>query len=187
MNDRSAESLVYLVSCAVNGAVPDTGRVSAMDLKAVYETAGRHMLRAAAAAALSSAGVRDPDFTEAYAKAVRKTALLNAELSALERALNTAGIAYLPLKGAVLQKDYPLFGLREMSDVDILIDPSRAGDVREIMERLGFTAESFDRDYHDVYHKPPVCSFEIHREQQHGLKVIGALYRLADGRVEFDI
>ncbi len=30
-------------------------------------------------------------------------------------------------------------------------------------------------------------SFEIHREQQHGLKVIGALYRLADGRVEFDI
>ena len=30
-------------------------------------------------------------------------------------------------------------------------------------------------------------SFEIHRKQQHGLKVIGALYRLADGRVEFDI
>ena len=30
-------------------------------------------------------------------------------------------------------------------------------------------------------------SFEIHREQQHGLKVIGALYRLADGRVEFEI
>ena len=29
--------------------------------------------------------------------------------------------------------------------------------------------------------------FEIHREQPHGLKVIGALYRLADGRVEFDI
>ena len=79
MNDRSAESLVYLVSCAVNGAVPDAGRVSAMDLKAVYDTAGRHMLRAAAAAALSSAGVRDPDFTEAYAKAVRKTALLNAD------------------------------------------------------------------------------------------------------------
>lgn len=30
-------------------------------------------------------------------------------------------------------------------------------------------------------------SFEIHREEEHGLKVIGALYRLADGRVEFDI
>lgn len=30
-------------------------------------------------------------------------------------------------------------------------------------------------------------SFEIHREEEHGLKVIGALYRLDDGSVEFDI
>ena len=30
-------------------------------------------------------------------------------------------------------------------------------------------------------------SFEIHREEEHGLKVISALYRLADGRVEFEI
>lgn len=163
MNDLSAESLVYLLSCAVNGAVPDTGRVSAMDLRAVFDLAGRHMLRAAAAAALASAGFRDPDFTEAYARAVRKAALLNTELTSLERALNTAGISYLPLKGTVLQNDYPLFGLREMSDVDILIDPERAGDVREIMERRGFTVESYGRDFHDVYHKPPVCSFEIHR------------------------
>ena len=29
--------------------------------------------------------------------------------------------------------------------------------------------------------------FEIHREEEHGLKVIGAIYRLADGRVEFGI
>ena len=30
-------------------------------------------------------------------------------------------------------------------------------------------------------------SFEIQQEEEHGLKVIGALYRLADGAVEFDI
>lgn len=30
-------------------------------------------------------------------------------------------------------------------------------------------------------------SLEIHREEEHGLRVIGALYRLSDGRVEFDI
>lgn len=30
-------------------------------------------------------------------------------------------------------------------------------------------------------------SFEIHREEEHGLKVIGAIYTLADGRVEFGI
>lgn len=31
------------------------------------------------------------------------------------------------------------------------------------------------------------ASFEIQTEEQHGLRVIGALYRLADGRVEFGI
>ena len=30
-------------------------------------------------------------------------------------------------------------------------------------------------------------SFEIHREEEHGLRVIGALFRLADGKVEFEI
>ncbi|MBQ8966044.1 carbonic anhydrase [Ruminococcus sp.] len=30
-------------------------------------------------------------------------------------------------------------------------------------------------------------SFEIHREEEHGLKVMGALYHLADGSVEFGI
>lgn len=30
-------------------------------------------------------------------------------------------------------------------------------------------------------------SFEIHKEEEHGLKVIGALYRLDSGKVEFEI
>lgn len=30
-------------------------------------------------------------------------------------------------------------------------------------------------------------SLEIHREEEHGLRVIGALYRLGSGKVEFDI
>ena len=155
-------ALVYLVSCAVNGTAPERERVSAMDLDALYALSQRHMLTAACAAALADAGVRPPAFTEAYAKAVRKAALLNAELDSLRRELEAAEIWYLPLKGAVLQWDYPRLGLRQMSDIDVLIDPARATDARAIMERLGFTTESFGRDFHDVYHKPPVCSVEIH-------------------------
>ncbi len=30
-------------------------------------------------------------------------------------------------------------------------------------------------------------SFEIYREEEHGLRIIGALYSLADGKVEFEI
>ena len=155
-------ALTYLVSCALNDTAPDGERVKAMDLGAVYAEAERQMLTALADWSLDRAGVRDDAFTEAYAKAVRKAALLFSELSALERELEDAGIWYLPLKGAVLAQDYPAFGLRQMSDIDVLIDPSRGADVRAIMERLGFTVVSFDRDFHDVYHKPPVVSFEIH-------------------------
>ena len=93
---------------------------------------------------------------------MRKAALLDAEYAALREELEAAGIWYLPLKGIVLQRDYPRLGLRQMSDVDVLIDAARAAEVRDIMLRRGFTAESFGRDFHDVYHKPPVCSFEIH-------------------------
>lgn len=162
MSDAVGE-LVYLVSCALRGMAPERGRVEAMDLSAVYCEAERQMLTALADYALEAAGVRDAAFTQARAKAQRKAALLEAELSALKGELEAAGIWYLPLKGAVLASDYPAFGLRQMSDVDVLIDPGRADEVRRIMLSRGFTVVSFDRDFHDVYHKPPVCSFEIHR------------------------
>ena len=163
MTDSDAVSaLTYLVSCAVNGAVPERARVDAMDLPAVYREASRQMLTAPAAAALADAGVHNAAFVEAHAKAIRKAALLNEEFSGLRKELEAAKIWYLPLKGIVLQNDYPRFGMRQMSDVDVLIDASRAGDVRRILEARGFTTESFDQDFHDVYQKLPVCSFEIH-------------------------
>ena len=158
----AADALIYLVSCALNGIVPELARVERMDLPAVYRESERQMLTALAAVALASAGIRDPAFAESYAKAVRKAALLEAEFTALRQELESAEIWYLPLKGAVISRDYPAFGLRQMSDVDVLIDPARAADVREIMVRRGYSVESFGRDFHDVYHKPPVCSFEIH-------------------------
>ena len=30
-------------------------------------------------------------------------------------------------------------------------------------------------------------SFEIHREEEHGLKVVGAVYHIENGKVDFDI
>ena len=163
MADNEAFSaLTYLVSCALNGTAPERERVEAMALRAVYAEAERQMLTALAHSALESAGVRDAAFAEAYAKAVRKAALLSSEFAALTGELESAGIWYLPLKGIVLQADYPRFGLRQMSDVDVLIDPTRAADVRDILVRRGYSVESFERDFHDVYHKPPVVSFEIH-------------------------
>ena len=68
----------------------------------------------------------------------------------------------MPLKGSVLRKDYPAFGMREMSDNDVLCDPSRMEDVREVMESLGFECTQFEGELHDIYVKSPSLIFEMH-------------------------
>ncbi len=155
--------VVELVRCAVNGTVPEAERVAAMDLPALFAAAEKHMLTAAAGMALRSAGIRDEAFVQAVAKAQRKNALLDADRAALLERLEQAGIWYMPLKGAVLQDLYPAYGMRQMSDNDILVDPERTKDVRAIMKDLGFQTERFGRSKHDIYFKLPVSSFEIHK------------------------
>lgn len=156
------QDLIYLVSCAVNGVMPDGLRVAGMDLDALYQLAARHMLAATAAPALKAAGVQDARFENALKRSVLKNAAMDAEMDALFVRLTAAGIWHMPLKGIVLQHLYPVYGMRQMSDHDILFDAGRAEDVKTIMEGLGFTVESFGGN-HDVYHKAPVSNFEMHR------------------------
>ncbi len=52
--------------------------------------------------------------------------------------------------------------MRQMCDNDILIDPSRREDIRDIMLSMGFLCESFGKAGEDVYFKEPVCNFEMH-------------------------
>ena len=76
--------------------------------------------------------------------------------------MNEAGIRFLPLKGIVMKDFYPRYGMREMSDNDILCDSAKMPEVREIMESLGFSCETYGEWHHDTYHKPPSLCFEMH-------------------------
>lgn len=154
--------VAYLCGCAVRGERPDAYRVKSMDLPQVFRIAEMHLLTAAVSAALRSAGVEDREFVQAEAKAKRKNALLDADRNILSERLNESGIWYMPLKGSVLKDLYPVYGMRQMSDNDILIDPSRQADVRRIMEDIGFKTISYGKGAHDTYHKLPVSNFEIH-------------------------
>lgn len=158
-----AQDLIYLVSCAVGGVKPDVERVAGMDLDALYKLASRHLLAATVAPALEAAGVKDERFVKASRSSVLKNATMDAEMDALFAELDAAGIWHMPLKGIVLQHLYPVYGMRQMSDHDILFDASRADDVKRIMEGRGFSTEHFGASNHDVYHKEPVCNFEMHR------------------------
>ena len=160
---KAAEDVIYLVSCAVNDIAPDPVRVKEMNIPLLYDVAEFHMLTALTAMELESAGVHDTDFKQAMAKAIRKAALMDTDMQALSVRLNDAGIWYLPLKGMILKDFYPGYGMRQMSDRDILFDADRADDVKDIMENLGYTVKFFDAGIHDSYFKQPVCRIEMHR------------------------
>jgi hypothetical protein len=163
MIEQTADDLIWLCSCAVNGKIPNKARIEKMDLASVYKLAEEHMLTAVAAYALEAAGVSDKAFIQIAAKAIRKMAVMDAEQEKVLEQLEKAGIRYMPLKGAILKDIYPEYGIRQMSDRDILIDSDRVDDVRKIMTKLGYTTEKYDEDYHDCYTKLPVSNFEMHR------------------------
>ena len=159
---QTCHDVLYLASCAVNNRIPDKSRIHAMDLDAVFHVAQRHLVRAIVAVALESAGVKDKQFTEGFGASLRKTVIFADARKKVLAELDKAGIWYLPLKGMVLKDYYPKTGMREMSDHDILIDATRAVDVKDIMESLGFETEQFGWDNPDVYFKKPVLNFEMH-------------------------
>ena len=160
---KAAEQVIRLCACAVKKTVPDPELIAALDLDRVYEAASFHMLAAPVGMALESAGCRDPRFEQAVAQAQRRTLLLDRDRAAVLAELERAGIWYMPLKGVIMKDLYPRFGMREMADNDILFDAARAEDVRGIMTGLGFTVEEYDKGAHDIYYKPPVSNFELHR------------------------
>ncbi|MBQ4432163.1 MAG: nucleotidyltransferase family protein [Synergistaceae bacterium] len=158
-----AETAIYLAGCAVNGNIPDKSRLEAADMAGLYAFTQAHMIPAIVGYALESAGIKHELFTQARAKALRKAVIFESDLRKISVSLEEAGIWHMPLKGSVMKGYYPAFGLREMSDIDIAFDSSRADDVRKIMTGLGFWTEDFCNHTHDVYHREPVSNVEMHR------------------------
>ncbi len=156
------KDLIYLLYCAVNGTIPDTAKVQAMDLQVLYKIAKFHTVRAAVCIALKRAGVQDKQFDQAYKKAVRKNIYLDIERSAILADFEKQGIWYMPLKGSVLKDLYPEIGMREMADNDLLLNADKQEQSKEIMLSHGYTAEHYGVSNHDVYTKPPVLNFELH-------------------------
>lgn len=161
IDEETWKNLIYLSACAVNGKIPEIQKVKSSTDK-LFSAARRHMLAATVGMALEEAGIRNEIFDQAIAAAQRKNALLDADRARVLASLEKAGIWYMPLKGVLLKDLYPRYGMREMVDNDILIDPEHRNDVRRIMEDLGFVTKLYEDNNHDVYHKKPVSSFEMH-------------------------
>ena len=159
--------VIILIASVINQTEPEVLHLDTETVEAIYQFASRHMMRAIVAAGFEQAGYGDQRSTKELGRVLRRSILFENAWNEITRKFEEAGIDYLPLKGVVLKQYYPRPELREMSDHDILIDPSRAGDVKDIMESLGYVTKKFGMTHHDVYHKEPVLNFEMHREFFH--------------------
>ncbi len=161
---KNISSVVYLCGCAVNGVTPQADQIDEFNFDHLFKTAQKHMLASMVGLVLKNMGISTAQFKDAIALAQRQAVILNNDLKNVTAKLETAGIWYMPLKGAVLKSRYPKFAMREMCDHDVLFDATRSADVQSIMIDLGFQVKSYGESNDDDYFKPPVSSFEMHRQ-----------------------
>lgn len=75
--------------------------------------------------------------------------------------LESMGIRHMPLKGYIVKNLYPSPDMRTMSDIDILVEPSRIEEAVEALKEEGFTLSS-DGDLHCNIDRGN-AHFEFHR------------------------
>ena len=163
-NRQCIEIVIYLCSCAINNISLDRNKLANIDFNSIYDVAKKHMLTSMLGQVLQSNGISTPKFDKAVAKAQSKFIVLNNDLLNVLSEFESSKIWYMPLKGAVLKDLYPGFAMREMADIDVLFDSTRADDVRRIMEKLEFQVKNFGMKNDDDYLKPPFSNFEMHRQ-----------------------
>lgn len=85
--------------------------------------------------------------------------------SELKRMINTfekAGVKNIPLKGSVIRYLYPRPELREMSDIDVLIDLDDIEEAKNSLNNIGFELKSSIK-HHDIYCKNNQVTIEAHK------------------------
>jgi hypothetical protein len=139
---QTGYDMLYLSACAVNKIKPDSNYITHVNLEKLFQMCRYHSLTAIVCTALESAGVLDKRFMEEKAKAIRKIMLLDTEREQICSFLEQNHIWYMPLKGVILKNMYPQFGMRQMSDNDILFDACYRNNVIDFMQNRGYYLKS---------------------------------------------
>ncbi len=160
---QSIELIIYLCSCAVNNIKVNENRLTNINVDNIYSVSQKHMLSSMVGQILKSNGITSDKFDKAIALSERKIIILENDYNEIVSDLEINEIWYMPLKGLIIKDYYPGFSMREMADIDVLIDESRAEDVMSIMKKHGFDVKSFGEKNDDDYIKLPISNFEMHR------------------------
>lgn len=165
------QSLIYLLYCAVNNKTADIEKLKNTDFNRLLKIAKDHKVAALAEVPLEAYFKSETLLSDEQIKhwkteklnAIRVNMLFDAEKTKILDLLEKNKIWYMPLKGCLLNRYYPEYGLRQMGDVDVLIDSNRTEDVRDIMNQNRYETDSYGECHHDSYKKQPFYTFEMHR------------------------
>lgn len=84
------------------------------------------------------------------------------ELKQIEQRFEEEHVKNQPMKGARMKFIYPSPEMREMSDIDILIDSESMERAKKVLLEMGYCLKQSVK-HHDIYQKPPFMVVEAHR------------------------
>ena len=170
MKNRNSEynCIFYLISCALNDVIPDKEIIDRYSMQNILTYSAKHSISALVGYSLmkNEAFESSPlcgEWSAAINNALRNTILMDAEREEIYSYMEQNGVWHIPLKGIVLKEYYPEYGIREMSDNDILYDARHQELMRQYMTGNGYDAVSVGIHQDDIYHKLPIYNFELHR------------------------
>ena len=95
-------------------------------------------------------------------QSVLRTGHQVSEIKRLENTFEEKGIKCQPMKGSRMKFMYPSPEMREMGDIDILVQAECMFDAEKCLEEIGYTLEQSIK-HHDIYKKKPYIVLEMHR------------------------
>lgn len=97
-----------------------------------------------------------------YSISIMRDIVQKEEFSILKNVFNENAIKHILLKGFELKRLYLKSDMRDMSDLDILIQNKDREKVKKLLEKLNYTTEKYGKGKDDIYYKKPIMNIEIH-------------------------
>ncbi len=155
-----------IFSCIKAALTEEGASLSAsLNVQEILSIAKAHQMIPIVYQGLFLSGADLSDAVEMKKKTLQLTMYDQMQLNAFREivdAFSAAGIDHMPLKGSAIKNLYPSSEMRLMGDIDILIREEQYGQIRPIMESLGFT-EVEQSDHELIWKRAPKIVIELHK------------------------
>lgn len=164
--NKEVDYLIHLMSCALNEKEPQILDED-VDFSVLLSLAKKHQIYNMIFPVISdmdNVPKKEKDSWKNYnLTEIAKMLTVNNERQIIYDELTENKIKFMPLKGLILKNYYPKESMRQMSDNDILVDPSKRELIFDIMKRNDYKPTSTCENSDDFL-KRPFCAFEFHRD-----------------------